>query len=232
MTTDWLTVCTHRESPLAPGLSPVRVHYREWRRRAPMVMLHGGWGYEIYPFDRQIAALAATHRIVVPDRTGYGRSGGLRVRRPISTIARRRRPFAVIDALGLERPIVWGHSDGAVIALRLGLGGPVARGRDDRRGDAFLPRQAGVARVLRDDERRLRTVSASGSRPCSRASTAAAGATDLTERRRMAAASPSREHGDLYDGRLGELRVPTLVDPRRARSADRAGRARRASRRR
>jgi pimeloyl-ACP methyl ester carboxylesterase len=31
---------------------------------------------------------------------------------------------AVIDAIGLERPILWGHSDGAIIALLLGLTAP------------------------------------------------------------------------------------------------------------
>lgn len=45
-------------------MSPVRVHYREAGAGRPIVILHGGWGYEIYPFDRQIAALAETHRVV------------------------------------------------------------------------------------------------------------------------------------------------------------------------
>jgi pimeloyl-ACP methyl ester carboxylesterase len=31
---------------------------------------------------------------------------------------------AVIDALGLERPVLWGHSDGAIIALLFGLAAP------------------------------------------------------------------------------------------------------------
>src|SRR5947208_8209523 len=60
------------ESPLVPGVSPVRIRYRECGRGAPLLFLHGGWGYEIYPFDRQIAALADRHRIVIPDRSGYG----------------------------------------------------------------------------------------------------------------------------------------------------------------
>ena len=66
-------------SPLAPGVSPVWIHYRDAGAGtgAPLVILHGGWGYEIYPFDRQIAALAPSHRIVIPDRTGYGGSGRL-----------------------------------------------------------------------------------------------------------------------------------------------------------
>src|SRR3954453_2456097 len=62
------------ESPLAPGVSPVRIRYREYGCGAPLVFLHGGWGYEVYPFDRQIAALALHRRIIIPDRSGYGGS--------------------------------------------------------------------------------------------------------------------------------------------------------------
>jgi pimeloyl-ACP methyl ester carboxylesterase len=111
-------------SALAPGVSPVRVHYRDAGAGRPIVILHGGWGYEIYPFDRQIAALAGMHRIVAPDRTGYGGSG--RVERQETDFHHRAaaETFAVIDALALERPVVWGHSDGAVIALLMGLSDP------------------------------------------------------------------------------------------------------------
>ena len=61
-------------SPLAPGRAGVRIHYRDAGDGPPIVILHGGWGYDAYPFDRQIATLAPRHRIVIPDRTGYGRS--------------------------------------------------------------------------------------------------------------------------------------------------------------
>jgi pimeloyl-ACP methyl ester carboxylesterase len=113
-----------RSSPLAPGLSPVRIHYREHGDGKPLVILHGGWGYEIYPFDRQIAALVHDHHIVIPDRTGYGLSGTLD--RQDSDFHHRaaEETFAVIDALGLERPVLWGHSDGAVIALLMALAAP------------------------------------------------------------------------------------------------------------
>ena len=111
-------------SALAPGVSPVRVHDRDAGAGRPIVILQGGWGYEIYPIDRQIAALAGTHRIVAPDRTGYGRSR--RVERQETAFHHRAatETFAVIDALGRERPVVWGHSDGAVIALPMGLSNP------------------------------------------------------------------------------------------------------------
>ena len=111
-------------SPLAPGASPVRVHYRDVGEGPPIVILHGGWGYDVYPFEGQIAALAPHHRIVIPDRTGYGGSGTLD---SLPTDFHQRaadETRAVIDALVLERPILWGHSDGAIIALLMGLAAP------------------------------------------------------------------------------------------------------------
>src|SRR6266852_3578151 len=111
-------------SALAPGVSPVRIHYRDGGAGAPIVILHGGWGYEIYPFDRQIAALSAGYRLVIPDRTGYGGSGRL-ARQEVDFHHRAAaETLAVIEALGLERPVLWGHSDGAVIALLMGLSAP------------------------------------------------------------------------------------------------------------
>jgi pimeloyl-ACP methyl ester carboxylesterase len=111
-------------SALAPGVSPVRIHYRDVGAGRPLVILHGGWGYEIYPFDRQQQALATRHRIVIPDRTGYG--GSRRLERQEVDFHRRAaaETLAVIEALGLERPVLWGHSDGAVIALLAGLAAP------------------------------------------------------------------------------------------------------------
>src|SRR5229473_1090193 len=111
-------------SALAPGLSPVRIHYRDGGAGAPIVILHGGWGYQIYPFDRQIAALEQDHRIVIPDRTGYGQSGRVAAQEVDFHQRAAGETFAVIDALGLDRPVLWGHSDGAVIALLMGLAQP------------------------------------------------------------------------------------------------------------
>ena len=111
-------------SALAPGVSPVRVFCRDAGAGRPSVILYGGWGHEIYPFDLQIAALAAHHRVIAPDRTGYGKSG--RLERQDTDFHHRAaaETFAAIDALGLDRPVIWGHSDGAVIALLMGLSDP------------------------------------------------------------------------------------------------------------
>ena len=62
-------------SALAPGVTPVRIHYREVGAGPPIVILHGGWGYDIYPFDPQLAVLSADHRLVIPDtRQSWGSS--------------------------------------------------------------------------------------------------------------------------------------------------------------
>jgi pimeloyl-ACP methyl ester carboxylesterase len=207
-------------SPLAPEVSSVSVYFRDVGSRgagAPIVLLHGGWGYEIYPYDRQIAALGASHRIVVPDRTGYGQSGRV-TSLPIDFHQRAaEETLGLLDALALERPVLWGHSDGAVIALRLAAAAP------DRVGGII----AEATHVFRD-------------KPASRSffQTMRDAPDDLGAR---VTAVLEREHGprwreliqaggdawlriaaqggDLYDGRLTEVRVPVLVihgakDPR------------------
>jgi pimeloyl-ACP methyl ester carboxylesterase len=111
-------------SPLAPGVAPVRIRYRDAGAGPPVVVLHGGWGYEIYPFDGQIAALACGHRMVIPDRSGYGGSPPVEDLPADFHDRAAEETHAVIDALGLARPILWGHSDGAIVALLLALADP------------------------------------------------------------------------------------------------------------
>lgn len=112
------------QSPLLPGVTPVEIYYRDYGSGLPLLFLHGGWGYEIYPFQRQIEALSSGFRILIPDRSGYGRSRRLETlpvdfhRRAAIETAR------FIDALGIDRAVLWGHSDGAVIAAILGLEKP------------------------------------------------------------------------------------------------------------
>jgi pimeloyl-ACP methyl ester carboxylesterase len=208
-------------SALAPAVSPVRVHYRDAGSGRPVVILHGGWGYEIYPFDRQVTALAATCRLVAPDRTGYGRSG--RLERQETGFHRRAaaETMAVIDALGLEAPVVWGHSDGAVIALLMGLDHPGRLGGLIVEA-AHVFRRKPASReffeaMMRDPDGLGERVTAVLAREHG------AGWRDLIRANGDAwlriASDPAAPTGDLYDGRLGELRVPTLVihgakDPR------------------
>src|SRR5512138_1868048 len=113
-------------SPLAPLGAPARVHVRDAGSGPAVLLLHGGWGYEAYPYDSAIAALAPRHRVVAPDRTGYGRSGPL-VNGSLPRgfhAAMAEETLLVMDALGLERAALWGHSDGAVIAAWIAILAP------------------------------------------------------------------------------------------------------------
>src|SRR5690242_10050261 len=103
---------------------PARIYYREAGAGIPLVFLHGGWGYEVYPFDQAIAALSGRFRILIPDRTGYGRSTPI-MKLPADFHRRAAIETAhFLDALHIERTVLWGHSDGAVIAALLALDAP------------------------------------------------------------------------------------------------------------
>ena len=208
-------------SPLAPGVTPVRIHYREQGIGRPLLILHGGWGYEIYPFDRQIDALSGGHRIVIPDRTGYGLSGTTRAAgerlpppRGSRDVRRHRgaRPRAA-GAVGPQRRRGDRAADGAGRAA-------AARG-GSRRGHPPLPVQPASRAFF---ETMMDDPDALGTR-----------VTDVLAREhgerwrdlirtngaawQQIAAERTPHDADLYGGRLATLGVPALVvhgarDPR------------------
>src|SRR5512140_3957089 len=110
---------------MLPDKRPIDLYYRDVGNAAgaPLLVLHGGWGYEFYPFDAQIAALA-DHRFVIPDRTGYGKSPRVTALPARFHHAAAAEHEALLDALGIERCAIWGHSDGAVIAAIMALRRP------------------------------------------------------------------------------------------------------------
>ena len=113
-----VSVC---DSPLAGG--PAEIHYREFGSGVPLVFLHGGWGYEIYPLDEQAQAIENL-RVLIPDRSGYGCSTKPAVFGPDLHARAAKETLLFLDALSIQRCIFWGHSDGAVIAAMLGIGAP------------------------------------------------------------------------------------------------------------
>src|SRR6266704_2920011 len=85
------------ESPLLPGTRPIELRYQEGGRGAPMVLLHGGWGYGFYPHDDAVAKL--DRRFLIPDRTSDGAI--------IATILALRHPERydgiIVEAIHLDR---------------------------------------------------------------------------------------------------------------------------------
>ena len=112
------------KSPLVPEESPVTIPFTEYGRGFPIVHLHGGWGYEMYPMDAQIAALEKRYKLVIPDRSGYGKAIHMKSF-PVDFHDRAaNETVSFLNAMRYERCILWGHSDGAVIAALLGLQHP------------------------------------------------------------------------------------------------------------
>jgi pimeloyl-ACP methyl ester carboxylesterase len=212
-----------RQSPHAPAIEPVSIYFREFGSGKPLVILHGGWGYGIYPFERQIAAFESKHRILIPDRSRYGHSSRVSGEMPLDFHRRAaQETFLFLDALGIENSILWGHSDGSVIAAMMGLIAPercagvileafhfLKRKPGSR---SFFERFAAHPEELGDETRKLLAEDH--------------GETNWQSvlRRNCSAwfriaDSVKRPDEDLYDGRLGELRVPALflhgsLDPR------------------
>jgi pimeloyl-ACP methyl ester carboxylesterase len=109
-------------SPSLPGISPVEIYYRDEGEGPPLVLLHGGWGYGLNPFNRQIEDLRQDFRVICPDRSGYGSSTKLVNGFPTDFHYRAAtETLSLLDALGIERAFLWGHSDGAVIAAIIGF---------------------------------------------------------------------------------------------------------------
>ncbi len=170
----------------------------------------------------QVEALSSSHRVVGPDRTGYGASPTV-TDLPESY----HRLYAIetlrlMDRLGIESAALWGHSDGAVVAAWAAIEAPgrvrglvIEAFHYWRAKTASLPFfetgasdpgefGEGKVEALRRDhgEPRWRDIVKAGARAWLR----------IIARGR-------REGGDLYEGRLREISCPVLLlhgsrDPR------------------
>ena len=101
-----------------------RFHVVE-RGEGPSVLLIHGLGGQTRHFHALIPELARDHRVVAIDRPGSGYSPRMRGVGG-GPIEQARAVAALIDALGLDRPLVVGHSLGGAVALALGLDHPHA----------------------------------------------------------------------------------------------------------
>jgi pimeloyl-ACP methyl ester carboxylesterase len=101
----------------------LRIFYRGLGEGPPLVLLHGGLATgEIMWNASVLADLARRHRVLVPDSRGHGRTGNpaatLRYAQMADDVA------AFSAALGLDRPVIVGYSDGAQVAVEIGLRHP------------------------------------------------------------------------------------------------------------
>jgi len=178
-----------------------------------VAFLHGGWGVALYPPTAQAEALRRRARLVVPTRSGYGGSTPLAELAPGFHERAADETVAVLDALGIERAVLWGHSDGAVIAVHAALRSPA--------------RVAGVVlealHLYGDKPRSRRFFADTAEDPAwvgERAAAILAGehgadrwrdVLQMNARAWLDLAERLPQPSDLYGGRLGDLAPPVLI---------------------
>ncbi|MFU8881872.1 MAG: alpha/beta fold hydrolase [Rhodobacterales bacterium] len=109
-----------------------RLHYTDEGNGPAIVMIHG-LGGQMGNFTLALSPLLTdSHRVIVLDRPGMGYSER-GADAPANPRAQAQTVVQVIDALGLDRPLVVGHSLGGAIALCLAMEHP-----DKTRGLALL----------------------------------------------------------------------------------------------
>jgi len=103
-----------------------RLYYATYGRGDPVVFLHGGLANSDY-WAHQIASVARSHRVIVMDSRGHGRSS--RDARPYTYQLMASDVIAVMDHLKLPRSAVVGWSDGAIIGLVMAMHYPMRTSR-------------------------------------------------------------------------------------------------------
>lgn len=109
----------------------IDIHYVEAGRGEPLVLLHGGmvstnpiWGDVPLSYCAHMDALAEHFRVIAPDARGSGRtahSGGTVTFDVLADDV-----LALIDALGLVRPLIAGFSEGGITATIVGIRSPAS----------------------------------------------------------------------------------------------------------
>jgi pimeloyl-ACP methyl ester carboxylesterase len=107
----------------------IDIHYVEAGEGEPLLLLHGGlvstsplWAGAPVAYAAHMDALAAHFRVIAPDTRGCARTthtGG-----SVSFALLADDVAALIAALGLERPLIAGFSEGAITATILGIRAP------------------------------------------------------------------------------------------------------------
>ena len=103
----------------------VRLHYVERGHGDPLVLLHGnttmGLDFLLGDFVR---LLASRYRVIIFDRPGCGWSERPRGRAVYVPRTQARLIHGALERIGVHRPIVHGHSWGAMVALAMALDFP------------------------------------------------------------------------------------------------------------
>ncbi|GAA5058428.1 alpha/beta fold hydrolase [Nocardia callitridis] len=196
-----------------------KVHFTDTGGAGRVVVLGHGFFLDQEMFAAQAAGLAPEYRVISIDARGFGRTEDSGV--PFSYWDLARDAWAVLDALGIERAVVGGMSQGGFIALRMALlAPPRAEGLIliGTSGDAYTAKQQKGYRQVMD--------AWSGSAPLEPLATTMAsvmiGGTDEDrqpwldkwlsgDRTRLALAAECLINRESITGLLGEITCPAVL---------------------
>jgi pimeloyl-ACP methyl ester carboxylesterase len=99
----------------------LNIYYEECGAGEPLLLLHGGAGV-CQMWQPHMSVFAQRYRVIASDSRGHGRTanptGQFSYRLMADDVA------GLIEALGLQKPLVCGYSDGGQVALELGANYP------------------------------------------------------------------------------------------------------------
>ncbi len=116
----------HRDPPTGQfvAIDDVRIHYRDIGSGSPVLIFHGnGATTEEMIASGLVDELARDHRVIIPDRPGFGYTQRPRFHR-WTPEAQAALFLHFLDRLGIRRVLVIGHSLGTQVALSLAVRAP------------------------------------------------------------------------------------------------------------
>jgi pimeloyl-ACP methyl ester carboxylesterase len=111
-------------TPDKSGHAPVNgisIWYASFGSGPPVILLHGGLANSNY-WGNQVPTLAKSHRVIVMDSRGHGRS--TRDSQPYGYTLMASDVIGLMDYLGVPQAAIVGWSDGAIIGLSLAMSHP------------------------------------------------------------------------------------------------------------
>jgi pimeloyl-ACP methyl ester carboxylesterase len=94
------------------------VHVEQAGAGEPVVLIHG-FGASTYSWRKVMPALAASHRVVAIDLNGFGYTQRPKTRASYTREAQAKLVLGTMDALGIDRAHIFGHSYGGGLTLYL-----------------------------------------------------------------------------------------------------------------
>lgn len=114
------TLPTPEKSGHAP-VNGISIWYATFGSGPPVILLHGGLANSNY-WGNQVPTLAKTHRVIVMDSRGHGRS--TRDSQPYGYTLMASDVIGLMDYLAIPQAAIVGWSDGAIIGLSLAMSHP------------------------------------------------------------------------------------------------------------